>query len=241
MCFNRKMQSKKDAVAALRCYNQETSDHERELELESIVTGTYQRTGVRTGTWDILACAMSDLVALTKALTLDVQEMDLSKADPEIMREIAREFGSYAYGPVMRIQRMLKRLLYASWKCGFLLSRLMTKFLNSYDTGELNKARLTTLAIYLNFGMYAAQLHCTDRYSMPFFVEINKRGKIYLVYRYLNKSKRQRVIRWNLGLSVPKAAPALYELMLQDIMIRDSLRKEWHPDQTKGSVLYNDK
>lgn len=241
MCFTRKMQSKMDAVAALRCYNQETSEYGRELELESIITGTYKRSGDRTGTWDTLACAMSDLVALTKALTLDVQEMDLSKTDPEVMRDIAREFGSYAYKPVMRIQRMLKRLLFASWKCGFLLSRLITKFLNSYNNGELNEARLTTLAIYLNFGMYAAQLHCTDRYSMPFFVEINKRGKIYLVYRYLNKSKRQRVIRWNLDLSVPKAAPALYELMLQDVMIRDSLRNTWHPDRDNGSVLYDNK
>lgn len=241
MCFTRKMQSKKDAVAALRCYNQETSDYNRELELESIITGTYKRADGRTGTWDTLAGAMSDLAALIKALTLDVQEMDLSKADPEIVRDIAREFGSYAYKPVMRIQRLLKRLLFASWKCGFLLSRLISKFLNSYSNGELNKARLTTLAIYLNFGMYAAQLHCTDRYSMPFFVEINKRGKVYLVYRYLNKSRRQRVIRWSLGLSVPKASPALYELMLQDIMIKDSLRKEWDPDHVNGFVLYNNK
>lgn len=222
MCFIKDDQADSLAVASLASHNHVPSVADRQLALESIVDGRYLRTDYGTSVPCALACAMSTMSALAKELTLDVAGLGIHSGDPEAVRAVAREFGMYTLIPALQIQHILRRLLFVSWKRGSSFSSLVTKFLKLFKTGDHEKALLVILATHLNFGMYAASLYGADKHSMPFSVDINRRGKVYLVYRYRNQGNRQRIIRWDLELSIPKANPMLAEMMLQDLRSRQA-------------------
>lgn len=222
MCIQNKQQAKINAVDALRFYNHELTIEQRRDALDAIVTGTYLITDHKTNVACLLACSMSSVMALLRAFETD-EDVEFSNETPELIRSVAKEFGHCAKGPVLQMQRVLKRLLIVSWKCGFSFSRLITKFLTMFNNGESDEAKLVTLAIGLNFACYSVRSLNLPRYSMPFRVDINKRGKIYLTYHYFNKNSRAKVIRWDLHLSVKRACPALSELMFQDMRIKDCL------------------
>lgn len=222
MCFKTNMQAKVNAVDALRFYNHDLTVEQRQDALDAIVTGSYLLTDHKTNVACNLACSMSSVMALLRAFESD-EDAEFSNENPEPIRAIAKEFGRCAKGPVLQMQRILKRLLIASWKCGFSFSRLITKFLTMFNNGEQDEAKLVTLAIGLNFAFYSVRCLNLPKHSVPFRVDINKRGKIYLTYHYFNKNSRAKVIRWDLHLSVKRACPALTEMMFQDMRIKDSL------------------
>lgn len=146
---------------------------------------------------DVFAVAMSTIAALSKELNMELASTPIT---PDNVDEVLREFGQYVAVPVRTIKRLLSRLLYASWAKGarFTFNSLLMKFLRVWMVCERGDDKLLIAVSYLYFAFKAAEKF-EDGDSYGFHIEINKRGKVYLVYHMPPRpGRRIRVMRWDL-------------------------------------------
>lgn len=146
---------------------------------------------------DVLAVSMSTIAALSKELNMELASTPIT---PDNVDDIMREFGRYVAVPVRTIKRLLTRVLYASWAEGarFTFNSLLMKFLRVWLVCERGEDKLLIALSYLYFAFKAAEkFEDGDRYG--FHIEINKRGKVYLVYHMPPRPGRKMcVMRWDL-------------------------------------------
>lgn len=192
------------------------SRSDRERMLQALVNGEFLRTNYDASVVHAVCVSISTISALSKQLELDLacQDALVTKSDVDT---VAREFGMYVYLPVMQFQSTMRRLLYSTWTPGssHSLQRLIVKFLKMFEDVDNDSRALLITASHLLFAIYSAKKYDGGKHNMPFSIEINGRGKFYLVYHYVSsKSKRARIIRWDLGLRLPSTPNPLLSQMV---------------------------
>lgn len=192
--------------AAFTSHDVMPSKEARKRMLEAIVNGEFLRSDYHTSVAHAIMLSMSTISALSKDLELDLASSKALTSKEEV-EDVARNFGRYVYLPVLQFQSTMRRLLYASWNSRshcHSLQRLIMKFLNMFEEVDVDSRAMIIIASHMLFAIYSAKLYDCGKHAMPFTISVNGRGKFYLVYHYINKkTRRQRVIRWNLGLRLP--------------------------------------
>lgn len=192
---------------------------DRQRMLEALVNGEFLLSDYQSSVPHAILRSISTISALSKEL-----ELDLAAGKPLVTKsyvnDVAREFGKYVYMPVMQFQSTMKRLLYAAWAPGshYSLQGLIVKFLKLFEDVDVDSMAMVITASHLSFAIYSAKLYDCGRHKMPFSIDVNGRGKFYLVYHYVSKKTgRQRIIRWDLGLRLPSSPNPTLSSMISKI------------------------